>query len=51
VENATGRPCDADRLRRLGAATVVDYTAAPVDGLRQLAKGEARGKIVVSIAG
>jgi NADPH:quinone reductase-like Zn-dependent oxidoreductase len=27
---ATGTPCDADRLRRLGAARVVDYTAAPV---------------------
>ena len=27
---ATGTPGDADRLRRLGAATVVDYTAAPV---------------------
>ena len=27
---ATGAAGDADRLRRLGAGTVVDYTAAPV---------------------
>jgi NADPH:quinone reductase-like Zn-dependent oxidoreductase len=27
---ATGTAADADRLRRLGAGTVVDYTAAPV---------------------